>query len=136
MASNLEDDAKQQIAALKDQLRARDEFISKIFELAPIGVVCNDMADGRFVVTNPAFLEIIGRTPEELAALSRWEVTPQKYEADEADKIEQLKKTGKYGPYEKEYILRDGSTVFARLIGEVVKSPDGNETLLSFIETI
>ena len=71
--------------------------------------------DGSLIRINPAFAKIIGHTIEETLNLSYWDITPKKYTPEEQEQLKQLKATGKYGPYEKEYRHKDGHLVPVRL---------------------
>lgn len=67
---------------------------------------------GGFSEWNPAFIEMVQYSPDELARLTNTELTPQKWHAAEAAIIrQQVLLDGESGPYEKEYIRKDGSVV-------------------------
>jgi len=66
---------------------------------------------GCYVEFNESFLRICGYSEKELKALDYWTLTPKKYEAEEAIQLESLARVGQYGPYEKEYVRRDGTLV-------------------------
>jgi PAS domain S-box-containing protein len=91
-----------------------------LFREAPVGLALCQM-DGKLVAVNEAFADMIGRTVEDTLELGYWELTPKKYKADEDQQLEEVKATGKYGPYEKEYIHRDGSRVPVVLIGKLLR---------------
>jgi diguanylate cyclase (GGDEF)-like protein/PAS domain S-box-containing protein len=105
-----------------------------LFELSPIGLALCDM-DGEMVEVNPAYAEIIGRTPEEAISLSYWDLTPAKYEQEEKAQLQLLRETGRYGPYEKEYIHNDGYLVPVRLSGKIIEK-DGEQYIWSSVEDI
>ena len=42
---------------------------------------------------------------DELYSLDYWALTPREYEAADALQVENLERDGRYGPYEKEYLL-------------------------------
>lgn len=91
-----------------------DHLFRRLFDLAPMGLALCD-PDGTLLAVNEAYAAIIGRTVAETIALSYWNITPRRYERQEADLLASLRKTGRYGPYEKEYIHRDGHLVPVRL---------------------
>ena len=112
---------------LRNSVRARTEALSEseqfnrqLFELSPIGLALCRM-DGSMVDVNPAFANILGRTQAEIFRLSYWEITPEKYADQERRQLECLEKTGRYGPYEKEYIHKDGHLVAVRLHGRIIE---------------
>ncbi len=110
------------------------QFNRNLFEICPIGLALCRL-NGKLVEVNPAFAAILGRTAEETLNLTYWEITPEKYLAQEQIQLESLEKTGRYGPYEKEYIHRDGHFVPVRLQGVIVEK-DGERLIWSSVEDI
>jgi PAS domain S-box-containing protein len=106
-----------------------------LFERSPIGLnLCR--VDGLWLESNPAFLEIIGYSEDEAnGKLTYWDLTPRRYDEQEAVQIDALVKTGRYGPYEKEFIRKDGSLVPVRLNGFLIEK-DGENYIWSLIEDI
>jgi len=90
-----------------------------LIDVLPMGLALCQM-DGTLVYVNAAFANIIGYTPQASIKLSYWELTPKKYEPQEFDILNSIKTTKRYGPYEKEYIHREGHLIPVRLNGEVV----------------
>jgi PAS domain S-box-containing protein len=70
-------------------------------------------ADGRIFEANDAYLQLLGRTREDLAAgvLSTGAITPPEYLAASQRAAEQLAAEGRYAPYEQEYQRPDGTRV-------------------------
>ena len=116
-------------------LRASEEKLRGLYELSPLGIALADM-QGRYVEFNEAFRNICGYPAEELKSLDYWTLTPGKYEADEARQLESLERDGRYGPYEKEYIRKDGSAVSLRLNGMLITGNDGQKYIWSIVEDI
>jgi PAS domain S-box-containing protein len=116
-------------------LRASEEKLRGLYELAPLGIALTDM-QGHFVDFNRAFLTICGYSEQELRTLDYWMLTPEKYAADEARQLGSLARTGRYGPYEKEYRRKDGSLVPLRLNGVLIKGADGKDYIWSIVEDI
>lgn len=120
---------------IKQRLREREEFIRALFERSPIGMNLCRM-DGLWLESNPAFLEIIGYTREEAdGGLTYWQLTPRRYDADEAEQLRSLQTTGRYGPYEKEFIRKDGRLIPVRLNGFLIDR-EGEQYIWSLIEDI
>ena len=119
-----------------DALRASEARLRGLFELSPIGIALNDYETGKFIEINDALLASTGYTREEFTALSYWDITPREYEPQEALQLESLKKTGRYGPYEKEYIRKDGSRYPVLLNGMMLEDPSGRKLIWSMIEDI
>ncbi|MBA4313674.1 MAG: PAS domain-containing sensor histidine kinase, partial [Chlorobiaceae bacterium] len=108
------------LSILEDQkrtegnLRKSEAYNRLLFNLSPIGLALCKM-DGSLVDVNPSYAKIIGRTIEETLKLTYWDITPKKYEEQEKRQLKSLEETGSYGPYEKEYIHKDGHLVPVRL---------------------
>lgn len=111
-----------------------DNFNNMLLEKTMIGLALCKM-NGGLVYVNDAFSKLIGRSNEETRELTYWELTPVKYEAQEKLQLENLKKYGKYGPYEKEYIHADGHLIPVRLSGQTIEI-DGEKYIWSSVENI
>lgn len=110
--------------------------LRSLFELSPVGIALNDFETGKFVELNDALLEPTGYTREEFIGLSYWDLTPLEYEEQELEQLESMKRSGRYGPYEKEYIRKDGSRYPVLLNGLVIVDPNGRKLIWSIIEDI
>ena len=116
------------------ELEKSDAYNRLLFEKSAIGLVLTRM-DGKVVDVNSAYASIIGRTIEESLKLTYWDITPGKYAAEEEKQLHLLKTKGKYGPYEKEYIHKDGHLVPVRLQGQIIER-NGEKYILSSVEDI
>ncbi len=116
-------------------LRANEEKMRSLYELSPLGIALTDM-QGRYVEFNEAFRAICAYPVDELMTLDYWTLTPKEYEAKEAEQIEALAKTGRYGPYEKEYRQKDGTLIPIQLSGMLVTGKDGQQYIWSIVEDI
>lgn len=117
-------------------LLASEARLRGLFELSPIGIALNDYETGAFIDLNEALLKPSGYSRDEFTALSYWEITPREYESQEKQQLESMEKTGRYGPYEKEYIRKDGSRYPVLLNGMVVYDSNGRKLIWSIIEDI
>lgn len=124
-----------QLDQAKKSLHLSEEKLRLMFDMSPMGMARNAM-DGSFIEANAAFLIIVGFSLEELNRLSYWDLTPDSFAAQEAQQLESLKTTSKYGPYEKQYINRQGQRVDVRLNGVLITGSDGEQTIWSTIENI
>ena len=115
-------------------LQESEQYNRTLFECSPIGLALTRM-DGTLVDVNPAFANILGRTVEETKGLTYWEITPQSYAEKEQDQLRQLSFFGRYGPYEKEYIHKDGHHVAVRLSGLVIIR-NSEQYILSSVEDV
>jgi PAS domain S-box-containing protein len=114
------------------KLRESDEKLRTLYELSPLGIALTDI-HGNFVDCNSTFSRICGYSKAELKETPYWSLTPKHYEVNE---VTSLKNTGKYGPYEKEYIRKDGTLVPIRLNGVMLTDSKGNDFIWSFIKDI
>jgi PAS domain S-box-containing protein len=110
------------------------EFNRYLFDQCPVGLALCRL-DGTLVEVNPAFASIIGYTVSETLNLSYWQITHEKYGAQEHIQLENLEKNGRYGPYEKEYIHKDGHLVPVQLQGTLVEI-EGERLIWSSIAEI
>ncbi|MEH2202252.1 PAS domain S-box protein [Nostoc sp.] len=111
-----------------------DEYNGQLFEQCLVGLaLCR--TDGTLININPAYAAILGRTVPETLNLSYWEITPEKYAATEQSSLEDLERTGRYGPYEKEYIHKGGHLVPVRLSGLMIEK-DGERLIWCSVEDI
>jgi PAS domain S-box-containing protein len=117
-----------------DKLRESEQFNKTLFEQSPIGLALCKM-DGELVYSNKAYAKIIGRTVEEASQLTYWDITPKKYLKDEEKQLESLATTQFYGPYEKEYIHKNGHLVPVRLSGTILQQ-EGIDFIWSSVEDI
>jgi PAS domain S-box-containing protein len=119
----------------REALRRNEERLRGLFELAPLGIALTDM-DGHYVEFNDAFRRICGYAADELRTLDYWSLTPPRYAQAEAEQLASLAATGRYGPYEKEYVRKDGSSVPLRLNGMLVEGASGEKLIWSIVEEI
>ncbi len=119
----------------EEALQENERKLRGLFKLSPLGIAMTDM-EGQFIEFNETFMQICGYTQQELRALDYWELTPQKYAYAEAQQLGKLAVTGKYGPYEKEYLRKDGSLIPICLNGVLIKGKDGRDYIWSMIEDI
>jgi PAS domain S-box-containing protein len=96
---------------------------SQLYKSPYLGVAIAD--EKRIIDANDALLRMIGYTREQLMAgeISWSEMTPEKYRSLDVTAMEQLREFGTCVPFEKEFVLPDGST-FPFLIGAVRLSLD------------
>ena len=110
-------------------------FVDALVKKSPVGFnLCR--FDGLWLESNPAFLDIIGYTAEEAdGGLTYWQLTPPEYAEAEKEQLASLETEGRYGPYEKEFIRKDGTRVPVRLNGFTIER-DGEKYIWSLIEEI
>jgi diguanylate cyclase (GGDEF)-like protein/PAS domain S-box-containing protein len=107
-----------------------------LFELSPVGIALNDMRTGQFLQVNDAMVIPTGYTREELLGMTYWDITPAIFATEESAQLESMEKTDKYGPYEKLYQRKDGSTYSVLLSGIRLKDISGREVIWSIVQDI
>ena len=117
-------------------LEASENKYRAFFEISPVGIAINRHIDGKFIDGNRALFNMIGYTEEEYRKLSHWDVTPAKYDDDEMKHRDSLTVNGRYGPYEKEYIHKDGHSVPIQLSGIKFTGANGEEQVYSVIQDV
>ena len=115
-------------------LRESDRFNRLLFQSSTIGLALARM-DGTLVQVNSTYAAIIGHSIPETLELTYWDITPAKYSDQEQAQRESLRTTGRYGPYEKEYIHKDGHLVPVRLSGLIIER-GGEQFIWSSVEDI
>lgn len=121
--------------SVENRLRIREEQLRGLFEVSPLGIAMADMS-GHFVEFNESFRAMCGYTEEELKALDYWKLTPEKYMASESLQMETIQRTGRFGPYEKEYIRKDGSLIPLSLSGVLTTDKDNHQFIWCIAEDI
>lgn len=116
--------------------RENETLLRGLFELSPLGIALNDYATGDFIIINDALIAPTGYTQNEFMNLSYWDLTPQEYEEQEKLQLQMMEQSNRYGPYEKEYIRKDGSRYPVLLRGIVVFDTSGKKLIWSIIEDI
>ena len=122
---------------IQNTLQLSEEKFRLLYELSPVGIALNDFTTGSFIDCNKAIYNAAGYSnKEEFLNLTYWDLTPHEYEFQEAIQLESLNRTGQYGPYEKEYIRKDGTRYPVLLNGVKMKDAQGNDIILSVVEDI
>ncbi len=96
---------------LQTELRESNERFKKVLEVEAVGVLFWDLTTGCLVDANDAFLNLMGYTRQDVEARElTWEklTLPEYREASRAE-IRKFQATGRVGPYEKEYLRKDGT---------------------------
>ena len=119
---------------VEDSLRKSERYNRMLFEESSIGLALSKK-NGELVDVNSSYASILGRTVGETISLNYWEITPEKYAQQEQEQLESLKSIKRYGPYQKEYIHKDGHRVPVRLSGKIIEKDD-ESFILSSIENI
>jgi two-component system sensor kinase FixL len=117
------------------RLRASELKFRTLYEASNVGIVLTD-ANRRYVECNEAFRRITGYGSDELSKLEYRALTHPKDWAETDAQFELAVRTGQFGPYEKEYLRKDGSRVPLRVNGAMFTADDGEMYLWSIVDDI
>jgi PAS domain S-box-containing protein len=118
------------------ELASSEARLRSFFALSPVGIALNDLRTGRFVDVNQAMVQPSGYQMDEFMQLDYWQLTPPEYAEREQQQLQILQQTGRYGPYEKEYLRRDGGRYPVLLNGVLFKDGSGRDLIWSIVEDI
>ncbi len=127
------------VTALKraqHELQTSQFKLQSLFDLAPVGIVLTRLDDGALVDCNQALLTMLDYTREQIESLDYWAVTPVSYRAQERAQVMALREQGRYGPYEKQMIRRDGTRVPVLVSGLSIRDYDGRTLVWSIVQDI
>ena len=113
-----------------------EERFEQLFKNSPVGLAMIDQQTGQFFEVNQALLNWTGYTRQEFLALRFWDITPPEYQLQEEQQIEDLKRDGRFGPNQKEYIRRDGTRFPIRISGFNLIDVDGKPVVWGIIENL
>jgi PAS domain S-box-containing protein len=99
-------------------LRASEERLRRVLETDAVGVIFFDRA-GTVVDCNEVFLRMTGYSRSEVDArqLTWRKMTAPEWIAESEEQMRKVEATGRIGPYEKEYLLKDGSRCWMLFAG-------------------
>ncbi|WP_346858196.1 PAS domain S-box protein [uncultured Draconibacterium sp.] len=120
--------------AAKKRLRDSEDYSRQLFDESSIGLAVTNLK-GQLLDINQAYANIIGYSIEEARKLTYWDITPKKYSQQENEQIKLLEQNGNYGPYEKEYIHKNGSLIPVRLQGNLIER-HGEKLIWSSVQDI
>ena len=130
--------ATQDITERKRADKALIESESKfrsLFELSPVGIALNDRESGQFLHVNNALAHSTGYSREELLAMRHRDVIPVVYADAAVAQLAMLDQTAQFGPYETEFMRKDGSRFAVLICG--IGTKDADRTLIwSFVQDI
>lgn len=103
----------------EDLLRKSHARLNKVLEVETVGVMFWDLSSGCMTDANDTFLNMMGYSREELESRSlTWQnLTPPEYKKVSLAEIKKFQTTGRVGPYEKEYLRKDGTRLWMVFAG-------------------
>ena len=127
-----QDDIKQ------DEITRREQRHRAMFESALVGMVMS-RSDGALLDCNKAFLEILGYSADEIEHLNLADYltladsAPQKLAPYQAERQRALQAEGHFGPYEKEYLDKNGAAVLVLAQDVLVKGAGEKDYICSIV---
>ena len=106
------------------RLRESEERYRSTFEQAAVGIVHVGF-DGRILRCNTHFAEILGYAPEELTALTIWQISLPEDRAQSTRTIEQAAKGAAPVVVEKRYVRKDGSLAWTKITVSAQRDAEG-----------
>lgn len=108
--ARIDSDSENQIMAAK---------LSQLFEMAPIGILqVNEQAE--LIDTNPEFNRMMGYSSNELKGVNFLNLTHEPDWDASRKAIEQIKATGRFGPFEKHYLHKSGELIPVEVSGSII----------------
>ena len=97
---------------LYGDLQEREAKIRRLVDANIVGVMISRL-DGQILEANDAFLGMVGSSRDDLNSGRLWstELTPAEWQRVSERERAEVRATGSFGPFEKEYIRKDGSRV-------------------------
>ena len=109
----------------EEELRSSERRFRAVFDHAPVGISTVDL-DGRMLLFNQHLLEMLGYSAERLRGMSFTEFTHPDDVKKDWDLYQALLRDERdHYEIEKRYIRADGSTIWVRLIGSLIRDDDG-----------
>jgi PAS domain S-box-containing protein len=94
-----------------EALRASEARFKRMSNVPGLGVLTFDVDTGALIDANETFLTLSGYTREQVdeRKLTWRDLTPPEFVAESERQMGQMRETGRIGPYEKDYLLADGT---------------------------
>ncbi|GAB1456939.1 hypothetical protein MASR2M48_22470 [Spirochaetota bacterium] len=120
---------------ITDKRRVETRY-KMLFDMLPVGMAMINHQTGAFLDANKSLLKSTGYTREEFLGMTFWDITPEEYQEQEKDQVDELNETDVFKTKEKEYIKKDGSRYPIALSGAKIIDYDGAEVVWGIIEDI
>ena len=108
---------------IEEKLHESERLYRDLYKSMREGLAYGDM-EGRIIDANPAYLDMLGYTLEELQQLRYQDFTPSRWQAMEEEIVRtQILPHGSSKTYEKEYLRKDGTVVPVSIRAWLRKDP-------------
>lgn len=108
----------------EEALRESHARLKKVLEIRTVGVMFWDLQSGRLLDANDTFFALMGyrRRDLETGELTWQKLTPPEYREVSTEAVRQCLATGRFGPFEKEYLRQDGTRQWFVFAGSLLDS--------------
>ncbi len=120
----------------QDRLARRDRLLHSLFDLSPVGVLLVDGDTGRIDEANAAFLNLCGRTHEQVIGQDFRGLLPEPQLPHLKDVIATLQRVGHFGPLESAFQRVDGRLVPVVTRGLMVQGGAGRNLVWIMVEDV
>lgn len=93
------------------KLEQSETRFRKLFENSAMGSGLIDLKSKKWLDANKTLLKLLGYSLSEIKKLTYPDITPEHYLEEDIKRDKQVLKNNTFGPYQKEYIKKDGSRV-------------------------
>ncbi|MBI3188046.1 MAG: response regulator, partial [Gammaproteobacteria bacterium] len=119
-----------------EKQKESDALLRSLFTFSPIGIALNNFESGDFVKINNVLLSNSGYSSDEFMKLGFRDVFQDDTNFIGKSLLDSLEQTGHYGPYEAEFIRKNGSQYPVALKGMLIHDSGGKKMIWSFVEDI
>ena len=110
----------------RDSIPAAEALFGALFEQAAVGLTLFSIG-GRFLRANPAMCRMLGYSERELLQKTHMDVLhTDELETAAISRAQVISGKAKPRVSERRYVRKDGATVWAQVMGNVVRDADGN----------
>lgn len=116
------DTARKQAEAALEALRANHAKLQKVLDVQTVGVMFWDLTTGVMTDANDTFFRLMGYSRDDLENrhLTWQTLTPPEFYDVSLAEVEKFRATGRVGPYEKEYLRKDGTRLWLVFAGSAL----------------
>lgn len=108
----------------EETLRQTNERLKKVLEVETVGVMFWEMPSGVLRDANDTFLRLMGYSRRDIEAreLTWQKLTPPEFLEVSRSELKKFERTGRVGPYEKQYLRKDGTRLWMLFVGSAIDS--------------
>ncbi len=111
------------------KLEQSETRFRKLFEHSALGIGLVDMNSKKWLDSNDTLLKLLGYSKDEFTELTYVDITPREYRKVDHEQFHKTMQKNTFGPYQKEYIKKDGSRVKVILTGFTIENGEEGKKL-------